>query len=220
MFWKAERDERVQLTAQLIGTHQSAIVFCRTRHGAERLAKQLSRSGIESAAIHGARSQPQRDAALRNFSNGKVRALIATDVAARGIHVDNVSVIVHFDPPTTHKDYLHRSGRTGRAGADGKVVSLVGREHAADIRAIQKAMRLPLRVEVPDHSSLGPKIEIASRPAIENRSAPENKTRHGEKKWRQSGTGKPSGRGGRPGSNGGRPGQRRRRTQQDRRRSA
>jgi len=233
MFWKAERDERVQLTAQLIGTHQSAIVFCRTRHGAERLAKQLSRSGIESAAIHGARSQPQREAALRNFSNGKVRALIATDVAARGIHVDNVSVIVHFDPPTTHKDYVHRSGRTGRAGADGKVVSLVGREHAADIRAIQKALRFPLRVEAPDRSTLGPKIEIASRPAVEHRPAAENKTRHGERKWRQGGAGRSSGRsggpgsnggrpasnGGRPSSNGGRPGPRRR-TQRDRRRSA
>ncbi|MEX0874560.1 MAG: DEAD/DEAH box helicase [Actinomycetota bacterium] len=205
MFWRAERDERVQLTAQLIGTHKSAMVFCRTRHGADRLAKQLTRSGIEAAAIHGGRSQPQRDAALRAFTTGRARALIATDVAARGIHVDNVSVIVHFDPPTTHKDYVHRSGRTGRAGADGKVVSLVSRDSAADVRQIQKALRMPPRLDHPDVSSLGPKIQIAQRPAMETHPAAEKKKQHGEKKWRH------------PGEKGRRPGQKRRRPQQMRR---
>jgi superfamily II DNA/RNA helicase len=149
VFLRAERDERLPITADLIGKHNSSLVFCRTRHGADRLAKQLSRAGVNAAAIHGGRSQPQRDRALKDFSTGRVRALIATDVAARGIHVDDVSCVVHFDPPTTHKDYVHRSGRTGRAGADGKVVSLVGREHMADVRMIQKELRMPQQLDEP-----------------------------------------------------------------------
>jgi superfamily II DNA/RNA helicase len=148
-FWQAARDERLLITAELLDAHPSTLVFCRTRHGAERLTKQLSREGIKAAAIHGSRSQPQRERALADFAAGRVRALIATDVAARGIHVDNVSCVVHFDPPTTHKDYVHRSGRTGRAGADGTVVSLVGPEQAADVRAIQKALRLPQQLDRP-----------------------------------------------------------------------
>jgi superfamily II DNA/RNA helicase len=98
-----------------------------------------------------------------------------------------VSVIVHFDPPTTHKDYVHRSGRTGRAGADGKVVSLVGRESAADVRQIQKALRMPPRLDHPDVSTLGPKIQIAQRPAMETHPAAEKKKQHGNKNWRHPG---------------------------------
>lgn len=150
LFWHAERSERLALTAALAARHPSSLVFCRTRHGADRLAKQLTRGGISAAAIHGSRTQPQRERALRAFADGKVRVLVATDVAARGIHVDDVSCVLHYDPPTTDKDYVHRSGRTGRAGSDGTVVTLVGREHAADVRAIQKVLRLPLRVDEPD----------------------------------------------------------------------
>jgi superfamily II DNA/RNA helicase len=150
LFWQAEREERVRLTAELIRNNTPTIVFCRTRHGADRLAKQLSAKGVRAAAIHGSRTQPQRDRALHAFQSGSVHALVATDVAARGIHVDDVSCVVHFDPPTTHKDYVHRSGRTGRAGADGTVVSLVGRQNRADVRAIQKALKLPQRVDRPN----------------------------------------------------------------------
>jgi superfamily II DNA/RNA helicase len=148
-FWHAAREERVDVLIGLVLKHPSALVFCRTRHGAERLAKQLTRAGVEAAAIHGSRTQPQRERALANFQSGRVRVLVATDVAARGIHVDDVSCVVHFDPPATDKDYVHRSGRTGRAGADGTVVTLVGREHHADVRAIQKALRMPQRVDEP-----------------------------------------------------------------------
>jgi superfamily II DNA/RNA helicase len=155
VFWHAERDDRLHLTAQLAERHSSALVFCRTRHGAERLAKQLNRSGVHAAAIHGSRTQAQRDKALKSFSDGHVRVLVATDVAARGIHVDDVSCVVHFDPPGSDKDYVHRSGRTGRAGANGTVVTLVGREQMADVRAIQKALRMPQHVEKP---------ELATRP--------------------------------------------------------
>src|SRR5439155_11344355 len=140
---------------KLLAEHESALVFCRTRHGADRLAKQLHRAGINAVAIHGSRTQPQRDRALAAFQSGKVRVLVATDVAARGIHVDNVGCVVHFDPPATDKDYVHRSGRTGRAGADGTVVTLVGRESHADVRAIQKALRMPQRVDEPKVAAVG-----------------------------------------------------------------
>ena len=95
-------------------------MFCRTKHGADALAKQARAApACASAAIHGNRSQGQRERALAAFASGKVEALVATDVAARGIHVDGVACVVHFDPPADVKDYMHRSGRTARAGADG-----------------------------------------------------------------------------------------------------
>ena len=167
VFLAAERNDRVKVVAELIGKHASAIVFCRTRHGADRLAKQLSREGVPTAAIHGSRTQPQRDKALAAFKAGRVRALVATDVAARGIHVDDVACVVHFDPPTTGKDYVHRSGRTGRAGADGMVVTLVGRETAAAVRAIQKELGMPHTPGAPSPSRAA---HAARRPQQRRRS--------------------------------------------------
>ena len=96
-------------------------MFCRTRHGADRLTKQLARDGITAVSIHGGKSQPQRTRALAEFTEHRAHALIATDVAARGIHVDDVTSVVHFDPPEDHKAYIHRSGRTARAGQGGVV---------------------------------------------------------------------------------------------------
>ena len=101
------------------------LVFVRTKHGADRLARQLSRAGTEAGAIHGNLAQNARQRALDAFAAGRTRVLVATDVAARGIHVDDVDLVVHYDPPADHKDYLHRSGRTARAGASGIVLSLL-----------------------------------------------------------------------------------------------
>lgn len=150
LFWPAARDKRVQLTAGLVERHDRAIVFCRTRHGADRLARQLAAVGIDTAAIHGSRTQAQRERALSAFKDGKVQALIATDVAARGIHVDDVPCVVHFDPAADHKDYLHRSGRTGRAGASGTVVTLVGDEHRPAVKALQRGLGLNQGLDSPD----------------------------------------------------------------------
>jgi superfamily II DNA/RNA helicase len=119
------REERVALTAGYIADHGSTVVFCRTKHGADRLARQLSNAGVSAVPIHGDRSQGQREKALAAFAAGRAQALVATDVAARGIHVDDVRCVVHFDLPATDKDYMHRSGRTGRAGADGTVIAYV-----------------------------------------------------------------------------------------------
>ncbi len=131
-----------------------AVVFCRTKHGANRLAQQLGREGIDAVAIHGDRSQAQRQRALDEFSRGKVQALVATDVAARGIHVDEVACVVHFDPPEDEKTYVHRSGRTGRAGATGVVVSLVSTEQAKDVRGMQRRLGLVERCDSPDMADL------------------------------------------------------------------
>jgi superfamily II DNA/RNA helicase len=114
------------------------MVFVRTRHGADRLAKQLVRAGVPTAAIHGDRSQGQRERALESFRAGKVWALVATDVAARGIHVDGVACVVHFDLPADAKTYVHRSGRTGRVGASGTVVTLVTPEQSKEAAVLRR----------------------------------------------------------------------------------
>ncbi|MBV9664787.1 MAG: DEAD/DEAH box helicase [Actinobacteria bacterium] len=151
LFWRVDRARRVQTTADLVTQHGSAIVFCRTRHGADRVTRQLAAAGIGAAAIHGSRTQSQRERALEAFRSGKVQALVATDVAARGIHIDAVPCVVHFDPAADDKDYVHRSGRTGRAGASGTVVTLLDTDVARkpDSRKAAKPQRKRARVRPP-----------------------------------------------------------------------
>ena len=119
------KDRRHTRIAELLQEHNQLILFCRTKHGADRVARNLEAEGDRCAVIHGNRSQAQRERALDDFKRGRARILVATDVAARGIHIDNVPCVVHWDPPDDPKDYVHRSGRTGRAGKRGVVVSLV-----------------------------------------------------------------------------------------------
>lgn len=137
-FWVVDRQDRVATTAEVVDRLGSTIVFTRTRHGADRLAKQLGKKGVVAEPIHGGRSQSQRDRALAAFKQGRATALIATDVAARGIHVNAVSAVVHYDPPAEHATYLHRSGRTARAGATGTVVSLLDNQQKRDARKVQR----------------------------------------------------------------------------------
>lgn len=148
-FWLVDHHDRVEHTADLIGTVGSSIVFTRTRHGADRLAKQLNKLGVDAVAIHGGRSQSQRQRALASFTKGAARALVATDVAARGIHIDDVAAVIHFDPPGDSKDYLHRSGRTARAGAAGTVVSLVTGQQRRTVQRMQQEMNLHAPIEAP-----------------------------------------------------------------------
>ena len=149
-FWQVDNHQRVQMTAEIIGTSTPSIVFTRTRRGADRVAQQLERAGVNAAAIHGGRSQNQRTRALNAFTKGKVQALVATDVAARGIHVDNVASVVHFDLPEDPKDYLHRSGRTARAGADGVVVSFVLGNQMGDAKRLQSSVGLNTAMHDPE----------------------------------------------------------------------
>ena len=118
------------------------LLFTRTKHQAKKLAKQLTAAGIPAVDLHGNLSQPARERNLAAFSSGSVRVLVATDIAARGIHVDDVELVVHVDPPAEHKAYLHRSGRTARAGSGGDVVTLVLPEQAADFRSLSRQARI------------------------------------------------------------------------------
>lgn len=149
LFWRTERPERVAVTARLVVRHGQAFVFCRTKRGADRVARQLRSAGVAAAAMHGDLSQAQRTRALASFSAGDTHALVATDVVARGIHVEGVPCVVHFDPADGPEAYLHRSGRTGRAGNTGTVVSLVPGESPAEVRALQRALGLEATTELP-----------------------------------------------------------------------
>ncbi len=116
---------KADIAAEIAARPGRTLIFVRTKHGADRLALQLRKVGVEAGAIHGNLTQHARKRALENFTTGHARVLVATDVAARGIHVDDVDLVVHYDPPADHKDYLHRSGRTARAGASGTVLSFI-----------------------------------------------------------------------------------------------
>jgi superfamily II DNA/RNA helicase len=164
-FWTVEPGDRVERTADIISAHGPTIVFCRTRHSVDRVVKVLERTGVRAAAIHGGRTQSQRDRALRSFTDGHVSALIATDVAARGIHVDDVACVVHFDLPADGKDYLHRSGRTARAGASGVVVSLVAKHQVREARRLQRATGIDIDLIAPPADAVGVKRPVLTKPA-------------------------------------------------------
>jgi superfamily II DNA/RNA helicase len=129
--------QKWSFVAHLAAREERTILFVRTKHGAERLAENLRKAGVPAGALHGGRSQSQRTRALNDFKDGSVPALVATDVAARGIHVDDVSLVVHVDPPADSKDYLHRSGRTARAGESGIVITITT---AAEERAVRSLL--------------------------------------------------------------------------------
>jgi len=173
-FWLVEHQDRIQRAADVISISGRSIVFTRTRHGADRLAKQLGNLDIGAVAMHGGRSQNQRQRALKAFSAGDAQALIATDVAARGIHIDAVASVIHFDPPADHKDYLHRSGRTARAGATGTIVSLVTREQRRAVKRLLQDLEMRLPIEPPRLDVLpkgAPFRKPAARPTT-NRAEP------------------------------------------------
>ena len=150
LFWRTSSGDRLGVTADLVVAAGPTIVFSRTKHGTDRIARQLEQRGIRAVAIHGDRSQKQREKALDQFTRGAVDALVATDVAARGIHVDGVNVVVHFDPPADSKDYTHRSGRTARAGATGVVVSFVTPDKATAVKRLQRELGLVSGTTTPD----------------------------------------------------------------------
>ena len=125
VFTMTDADAKKDVVKTLASGTGRRILFMRTKHTAKKLAQQLTAQGIPAVDLHGNLSQPARDRNLAAFSSGAARVLVATDVAARGVHVDDVELVIHVDPPTEHKAYLHRSGRTARAGAEGAVVTLV-----------------------------------------------------------------------------------------------
>jgi ATP-dependent RNA helicase RhlE len=153
--YEVEQDHKLGLLEKmLVEQDGSFLVFARTKHGAERLSKHLSHGGVKTAAIHGDRSQNQRTQALRGFQEGYYRVLVATDVAARGIHVEGISHVVNYDLPQAPGDFIHRVGRTGRAGARGTASTFATRAQRADVALIERTiearlLRRPVSGDVP-----------------------------------------------------------------------
>ncbi len=148
-FMNVHQMDRIKVASTICSSYEKCLVFVRTKRGADRLVEQLTREGVRAAAIHGDLRQTQRERALSDFATGKLPVLVATDVAARGLHIDAVDVVIHFDPPEDHKAYLHRSGRTARAGSAGIVVSLLLWNQMVEAEVIMRrlALRRPI-VEV------------------------------------------------------------------------
>jgi len=193
-------NDRIASAVRILRSYESSIVFCRTRRGCDRVAKVLAGKGLSAVAIHGDRSQGQRERALSDFTAGKAQVLVATDVAARGIHVDNVALVMHYDPAGSDKDYIHRSGRTGRAGQDGRVISMIVDEKKKIARQLQKDLGLKPGFDDydVDVAALPPVVErptIKDRPkSTEPKQQGKNQGNNGGKN-KDQGSGKNSGRG-------------------------
>ena len=141
-FRAVDRDSRLRALVDELNDAELALVFVRTKRGADRLVKRLERQGVRAVAMHGNKSQNQRERALAAFESGRVNTLVATDVAARGIDVDGVSHVINFDAPDDRESYVHRIGRTGRAGRTGIGITFVEAEQARDVGRIAAALRL------------------------------------------------------------------------------
>jgi ATP-dependent RNA helicase RhlE len=146
--------------------HTRALVFTRTKHGADRVVKQLARAGMASAAIHGNKSQGARTRALSEFRSARTPVLVATDIAARGLDVDDISHVINYDLTNEPETYVHRIGRTGRAGATGIAVSFCTSDEHGDLRAIERLLSAPLQ------RAANLQVKGASRPEPQRASAP------------------------------------------------
>jgi len=156
-FLQVHQMDKVRVAASIARAQEKTLIFVRTKRGADRLVEQLADEGVRAAAIHGDLRQSNRERALADFASGKLPILVATDVAARGLHIEGVDVVVHYDPPEDHKAYLHRSGRTARAGSTGVVVSLVLWNQVVEAEVVQR--RLGLRVPIIEIFSNDPRLE-------------------------------------------------------------
>ena len=155
-FLEVHQMDRVKVCAAICRHSDKTLVFVRTKRGADRLVEQLRKEGIRADAIHGDLRQSNREHTLKDFGDGRLPALVATDVAARGLDIDMVDVVIHFDPPEDHKAYLHRSGRTARAGEAGLVVTLVQWNQVLEVERIQT--RIGLRVPIVEIFSNDPRL--------------------------------------------------------------
>jgi superfamily II DNA/RNA helicase len=197
LVWAVTHSSKTDIAAEIAARPARTLFFVRTKHGADRLAETLSRSGVNAAAIHGNLTQGARKRALDDFTTGHSRVLVATDVAARGIHVDDVDLVVHYDPPADFKDYLHRSGRTARAGARGTVLSFILGDQVRDHQRMRERAGVEANAisVVPGHPDVraiaesGDAIEV--QPRIRNTATGSNR-RPGGPGGRPRRTGPPS----------------------------
>ncbi|WP_198805701.1 DEAD/DEAH box helicase [Leptolyngbya sp. BL0902] len=159
-----DRHRKRELLSHMIGFHnwEQVLVFTRTKHGANRLAEQLAKDGLRTAAIHGNKTQAARAKALQDFKTGRVRVLVATDVASRGIDIDQLPYVVNFELPNVAEDYVHRIGRTGRAGNEGRAVSLISDDELHLLSKIERMLKQPIdRDVVPGYE---PSFDIKAKP--------------------------------------------------------
>ena len=169
--YEVEQDRKLSLLEQMLQVHSgSFLVFARTKHGADRLAKKLERGGATATAIHGNRTQSQRNRALRGFQEGEYRVLVATDVAARGIHVEGIAHVVNYDLPQAPEDFIHRVGRTGRAGATGTASTFGTRGERTEIGRIEKLINMKMvRQEVSadlQRETKSADVSVAQQPTV------------------------------------------------------
>jgi superfamily II DNA/RNA helicase len=190
------RDDKIQIAAEVAARPARTLIFVRTKHGADRLAKQLGRAGVDAAALHGNLAQNARQRVMAAFQQGSTRVLVATDVAARGLHVDDVDLVVHYDPPADHKDYLHRSGRTARAGNAGTVVSFVQADQMTDVRKLHRAAEVDPVVEsvAPGHHAVRA-MGSSGQPVVVTASAPSMRASAGSASGGSAAAGRPRSRG-------------------------
>jgi superfamily II DNA/RNA helicase len=205
-------DAKRRVLEALASGSDRRILFVRTKHVAKRLAKQLAEAGVAAVDLQGNLSQAARDRNLAAFSDGSARVLVATDVAARGVHVDDVALVVHVDPPTEHKAYLHRSGRTARAGSAGTVVTLVLPEQRKDVAVLLRKAGISVTPEsvTADSASVArlvgeraPKVAPPARVAAQQPSRPRRAPQGAAPRARTGA--QPHGRGGQPQARAGRP---------------
>jgi ATP-dependent RNA helicase RhlE len=185
-----ENDKRAALI-ELLREHglQQVLVFSGTKHGANRLAQNLVRAGIEAAAIHSNKTQSARIQALDDFKQGKVRVLVATDIAARGIDIEELPVVINFNLPHVPEDYVHRIGRTGRAGKEGAAISLVGPEERRLLKNIEQLLKQPIpRVALAGFSS-GHEAEAAQHPTAARANGNSRERSNGRRSEHKSGNG-------------------------------
>ncbi len=204
LIYPIKREYKRELLSYLIGNNhwQQVLVFVRTKHGADRLCRQLIKDGIRCAALHGDKSQGARTRALEQFKNGDIAALIATDIAARGLDIDQLPHVVNFDLPQVAEDYVHRIGRTGRAGAEGQAISLVDPEEAYLLAAIEKLLKRQIprvadtgyeRVSLdikPTNANSKPKPERPAKPQSKQGPRASEKTARQRKRKAGNGSGK------------------------------
>ncbi len=165
LFMSVHKMNQVQVAARIIETSSKTLLFTRTKRGADHLQRELYNEGVKVKAIHGDLRQNHREQALSEFTSGKIKALVATDVAARGIHVDDVDVVIHYNPPEDHKTYLHRSGRTARAGQSGTAVTMFLWDEELQVRQLQRrlGLKLPLHEVFSNDGRLDDLVGWASR---------------------------------------------------------
>ena len=171
-FWLMPNGRKSQLSSNIVRKGGRSMIFCRTRRGVDRVGKELRKADLKVATIHGGLSQNQRDKAMQRFIYGECMALVATDVAARGIDVEGVQCVIHYDPPENGKTYKHRSGRTARAGAHGAVISLVQKPQKGEFHKIQKQAGINVKITSPEFDKLPEKVKYKAPPRPKRATSP------------------------------------------------